>query len=155
MRRAPLTIAVVLAGLSVACGEAEPVEPPPNPRDSAVQDSQPPVPVDEDGDGWAVDGGDCDDGDPAVNPYQDEVCDGIDNDCDGYVDLGAVDATRWFLDADADGYGCPTCITSACEQPTGRVEDNTDCDDEDPAVNPGAAEVPDGIDNDCDGEIDE
>ncbi len=71
---------------------------------------------------------DCDVDDPEVNPAADEVCDGIDNDCDGGADnLG---------DFDSDGAG--VCV---------------DCDDAAPFVYPGAADpCGDGVDGDCDGE---
>jgi len=119
--------------------------------------------ADADGDGWGDPGtgltqcdepagfvdndGDCDDAAAAVNPDADEVCDGIDNDCDGGVDTGAVDAGTWYTDGDADGFG-GTSVT-ACEAPTGSVASGGDCDDSDAAVNPDAAEVCDYVDNDC------
>ncbi len=146
MRSRSLLLSVLALAIAMGCGD-EP-EPPGDSADTA------PVPVDGDGDGWAVDAGDCDDGDPGVNPDADEVCDGVDNDCDGYADLGAVDGDSGRLDVDGDGDGCETCVASACEQPAGRVADNTDCDDDDAAVNPGEEELCDGIDNDCDGVVD-
>lgn len=62
----------------------------------------------------------------------------------------------FFADADGDGFGDPAAGVEACEAPAGTVDNNGDCDDADAAVNPGAAEVcADGVDNDCDGEVDE
>ncbi|MEC7948424.1 MAG: putative metal-binding motif-containing protein, partial [Myxococcota bacterium] len=62
-------------------------------------------PVDADGDGVAS-SDDCDDADGAVYPGAPEICDGIDNDCDGVVDgPGSVDAGSWYVDADGDGHG--------------------------------------------------
>ncbi len=107
--------------------------------------------------GELVDNGlDCDDDDPAVNPLAIESCDGIDNDCNGTTDDGyAEDALTWYADADADGYGTPVYTTEACDQPDGYVGNPDDCDDSEPAAWPGADETCDGIDNDCNGEIDD
>ena len=101
-------------------------------------------------------GGDCNDGDALANVEGDEVCDGIDNDCDGVVDeADALDAATWYGDADGDGYGDAGAATVACDAPTGTVADASDCDDGDAAVNPSATELCDGLDNDCDTVVDE
>ena len=103
-----------------------------------------------------ADGTDCDDADATVNPAADEVCDGIDNDCDGAVDEDdALDPLTWYADGDGDGYGDMNDSELACVAPPGYVGDRSDCDDTDAAVNPVADEVCDGIDNDCDGDVDE
>jgi len=87
-------------------------------------------PVDDDGDGVHVPS-DCNDSNPGIYPGATEICDGLDQDCDGIVDEG--------FDQDVDGY--TTC--------------GGDCDDTDPAVNPGTIEIPDnGRDDDCNGQID-
>ncbi len=100
--------------------------------------------------------GDCDDAAAAVNPAASERCDGIDNDCDGVTDEpAATDAPTWYNDSDGDGYGDPAAGSPACIQPAGTVADATDCDDTVRAVNPAATELCDGIDNDCDGTVDE
>jgi len=114
------------------------------------------TPTDADRDGFD-DRDDCDDGDASVYPGADELCDGVDNDCDAQVDEDdALDATAWYPDNDADTFGSDTDPAQiACEQPMGWVADNTDCDDEDPQVNPDAVELEDGLDNDCDDEVDE
>ena len=106
--------------------------------------------------GYVSDSSDCDEGDAANHPGADELCDGADNDCDGDTDEDdAIDAGIWFLDADGDGYGDATSSDLSCEQPSGYLVDDTDCDDADAAVNPGASEVPvNGIDDDCDGVTD-
>ncbi|MCX6796118.1 MAG: putative metal-binding motif-containing protein, partial [Candidatus Falkowbacteria bacterium] len=67
----------------------------------------------------------------------------------------ACTPTTWYHDGDADGFGDASGSTSSCTQPTGYVSNSTDCDDTNSAVNPGATEVCDGIDNDCDLTIDE
>jgi hypothetical protein len=104
--------------------------------------------------GWVDVGGDCDDADLATFPGAEEVCDLKDNNCDGAVDEGATEGRTYYADTDSDGYGDPAVTTVECGAPAGFVEDGTDCDDTDAARSPGASEVCDGIDNDCDAEID-
>ncbi len=111
--------------------------------------------ADDDGDGWAA-CEDCDDRDALVNPDGTELCDGVDNDCDGTIDEDdAADASTWYADADGDGYGDASDTTQACSAPSGTVADSSDCDDTDSAVHPAAAESCNGIDDDCDGSVDE
>lgn len=98
---------------------------------------------------------DCDDYDPNVNPGALEICDGIDNDCNGMVDDNAIDAQIWYQDADSDGFGNPSQTTTACSAPNGYVANSTDCDDADASINPATIEICDGKDNNCDGTIDE
>ncbi|MFH1469653.1 MAG: MopE-related protein, partial [Pseudomonadota bacterium] len=106
--------------------------------------------------GFVPDTTDCDDTSAAVNPAATEACNGYDDDCDGTVDeAGASGEATWYADADADGYGNPLITDIACSQPTGFVPDATDCDDTDAAVNPGADELCNGVDDDCDGDVDE
>ena len=102
--------------------------------------------------GYVADNSDCDDGDGAINPGAEEVCDDADNDCDDDVDGGATDADTWYADSDADDYGDASNTTDSCDQPDGYLADSSDCDDSDAAVNPDGTEVcDDGVDNDCDG----
>ena len=109
---------------------------------------------DADGDGF-VSTEDCDDASASVFPGGEEVCDGLDNDCDGEIDETPTDGARWYADADADGYGDPLSSQRACAPGAGEVTDATDCDDTQPTVFPGAEEVCDGLDNDCDNIVDE
>src|SRR5690242_10838537 len=60
----------------------------------------------------------------------------------------------WYADRDGDGHGDRASHERACEAPAAFVEAPDDCDDADPAIHPGASEACDGIDDDCDGEID-
>jgi hypothetical protein len=101
--------------------------------------------------GYLADASDCDDGDPSINPDADEYCDGVDNDCDGEVDTGALDVSDFYADLDGDGFGDAADSVWACAAPSGFVADDQDCDDDDPTVNPAATEVCSGLDLDCDG----
>jgi hypothetical protein len=100
----------------------------------------------------SAEGGDCDDLDPGVHPGATEFCNGgIDDDCDGAVDDDddAIGTTAWYADFDLDGYGGGVPIV-ACDAPAGAVSNGADCDDLDAQVHPGAEEVCNGIDDDCD-----
>jgi len=101
---------------------------------------------------------DCDDSAAAVNPAATEVCNSIDDDCDGDIDdddSSVTGLSTWYIDYDSDGYGADTFTSEACVAPSGYVSDDTDCDDADGTIYPGAAEQCDGDDDDCDGDIDE
>ena len=109
-------------------------------------------------DGFLSDFSDCDDLDPLINPDGVEICDGVDNDCDGVADEdSAQDAASWYADLDGDGYGNPDWSVPGCDPPEGFILDDTDCDDTRPDVNPGEAERCDdtALDEDCDGLWDE
>ena len=105
--------------------------------------------------GYAADSTDCDDAQATVNPGATELCNLVDDDCDTLIDEDAADASVWYDDGDGDGYGDPDASLSACEQPSGAVADNTDCDYADGDVSPADAEICDGLDNNCDGSVDE
>ena len=110
------------------------------------------VACDDPGD-HAPQGGDCDDQDEAVHPAREELCDGVDQDCDGVVDDEAIDATLAWLDADGDGFGAGEGEL-LCEVPEQWSVFDGDCDDSDTQAFPGNTEVCDRIDNDCDGDVD-
>jgi len=92
---------------------------------------------------------DCDDGDPGIFPTAAELCDDIDQDCDGVADDGLA-TSPWYADSDGDGYGAGPAVLD-CAAPAGHVASSGDCDDADPAIHPDATELCDGVDQDCDG----
>ena len=110
--------------------------------------------------GWITRAGDCDDTNPDMNPDRVEVCNAIDDDCDGFPNeadpQGADGMILAYPDNDGDGYGDPNLIpTSFCSVPAGWVTEASDCDDTDPDIHPGGTEVCGGGDEDCDALIDE
>ncbi len=99
---------------------------------------------------------DCDDNNPDINPNIPETCDGIDNNCSGIIDEG-LQLYTYFIDEDGDGYGTANTPVDTCRSMpiAGFVDNNLDCNDTDPMVNPDIEETCDGIDNNCSGVIDE
>ena len=127
--------------------------------------------VDGDGDGWGggagaclcvasnvytvAKGGDCDDGNPDVHPKTDETCNGVDDDCNGQTDEpGADGCKKWYVDADKDGAGSGAgvclCVTDAAHT----ASTGGDCNDQNADMHPGAVELCNGVDDNCDGDTD-
>lgn len=101
--------------------------------------------------GYVLDGTDCNDTKPDIHPNAAEICDGLDNNCDSRADeAGAYGEQDWFFDADGDGFGDPGQHYYGCLVGSGWVGQGGDCNDVNPMANPGALEVCDGLDNDCD-----
>src|SRR5690606_22118979 len=81
-------------------------------------------------------GGDCDDSNAAINPGAEEICNGIDDDCNSLIDDELAFVT-YYADTDNDGFGDPNVSESTCDgAPVGYVTDNTDCDDSNADINP-------------------
>ncbi|HTA20855.1 MAG TPA: MopE-related protein [Polyangia bacterium] len=100
--------------------------------------------------------GDCDDSDERIYPGAPEVCNMRDDNCNGLIDEGLPILTC-HVDMDGDGHGesgGPTS-TGSCSCPTGYAPNADDCNDNDPTIYPGAPEVCDYKDNNCNGQVDE
>ena len=107
--------------------------------------------------GFVRRGRDCDDADAAVNPAATEVCNAIDDDCDGSTDdsdPSRVGGRIFYADSDGDGYGAPPGARS-CRRPPDWVAVDGDCAPTERRDHPGAMEECDGSDNDCDGLTDD
>lgn len=134
----PIATLLLLAG----CGPAETADP---------------TTVDSDSDGFFADE-DCDDSNAMINPGAEEICDGLDNDCDNGEPDGGVDegvTTIYYRDSDGDLFGNGDDTTKACALPSGYSVNDYDCDDSDAAVRPGTPELCNGHDDDCDKQVDE
>ncbi|HMV69407.1 MAG TPA: putative metal-binding motif-containing protein, partial [Myxococcota bacterium] len=112
--------------------------------------------------GVAADGADCDDADPAINHERPEVCDPgsrVDEDCDGLIDdadPSAVGQIESYLDADHDGWASAGPPLASCRAVAGASPTpGGDCRDDRRDVYPGAPELCDGVDNNCDSQADE
>lgn len=83
--------------------------------------------IDADGDGYsdaACGGADCNDQDMTIHPGAPEVCNGVDENCDGQIDEGVL--ATFYDDSDGDGYGDPNRGVGACFSPVGFVDDRRD-----------------------------
>lgn len=110
------------------------------------------VALDNDGDGYAFDV-DCDDANEDINPGATEVCNLVDDNCNGNIDEGVM--TTYYADTDDDGFGDPAVTTLGCVAPDGYTTNSEDCNDADAAINPLGTEICNSLDDDCDGDIDE
>lgn len=129
--------------------------------------------VDQDGDGFTEDDGDCNDENAGVYPGAYDSCDGVDTDCNGGTDDGNADGDPATACADCDDHnpraypGAPELCDGVDESCDGVLDEgydedadgyrtcDGDCEDDDPAVHPYAAETADDLDNDCDWRVDE
>ena len=100
--------------------------------------------------------GDCDDNEPLVGAGSVEVCNSLDDDCNGLIDEpGALGCTTYYLDRDGDGFGVDGSGRCLCEPEGNYATVAGDCNDGDPQVFPGQVERCNGRDDNCDELIDE
>lgn len=104
-------------------------------------------------DGLVNNNQDCDDSNGTINPIAIESCNNLDDDCNGAIDDGVQNI--YYADSDGDGYGDPNNSTLACTLPNGFVIDNTDCNDNNSAINPSESEICNNTDDNCNGSIDD
>lgn len=105
---------------------------------------------------YVTQGGDCNDSTASVSPEASEICNGIDDDCNNEIDeYGAIGCQAFFEDLDEDGYGNPESPICACELGVKLSPNDDDCNDETELQNPDIEESCNGIDDNCDGTIDE
>lgn len=100
--------------------------------------------------------GDCNDQNPDIYAGATELCDGVDNDCNGQTDEpSAKDAKTLYADVDQDGYGNLLVTKKSCQTESGWSLSSDDCNDLDKFVHPNTVETCNAIDDDCDKQTDE
>ncbi len=105
--------------------------------------------------GKVTNGNDCNDANINVHPGVAEVCNGVDDDCVGGIDNG-LPTQSYYVDADTDGFGASgSSAIVSCGAVAGRVTNNADCNDASSAIKPTAAELCNGVDDNCANGIDE
>ena len=104
--------------------------------------------------GYVPDSTDCDDANTEVFPSAEDICNAIDDNCNGIIDEDAIEF-EWFLDNDGDSFGNMEIDTSSCFSLEGYVLNNTDCDDANNQIYPSAPELLNGLDDNCNDLIDE
>lgn len=127
------------------------------PYDGTDNDCSESTPDDDlDGDNYGI-ATDCDDENADINPGMNEACDDVDNNCNEVNnEAGSENETLWYADTDGDGFGDINSPLSACDMPTGYVEDDQDCNDTEPTANPDGVETCEtSFDDDCNGETNE
>ncbi len=97
---------------------------------------------------------DCDDSDASVSPSADELCNELDDNCNGFTDDSPVDGDTYYVDNDGDGYGNDDLVVKSCVASEWLGTVGGDCDDSRSWSFPGAEEACDSVDNNCDGVVD-
>ena len=159
--RAEILLSMLPLFLLAACGGE---------GDRCADEDQVEVFLDADGDGFGAEsqglachpgagevlqGGDCDDVDVDVRPSKSELCNGIDDDCDGAIDQ-IFNQHVFYQDLDQDQYGNEAVpLIAGCSPSQEWTKTGGDCDDANGSVNPVAIEVCGGGDEDCDGLVDQ
>ena len=103
--------------------------------------------------GFVLNSSDCDDSNAAINPSISEICNQIDENCNNQIDEGVQQ--EFYADQDGDNFGSPSNSILACTIPFGYVSNATDCDDSDSYIQPGAIEICNSIDDNCNNQVDE
>jgi hypothetical protein len=103
--------------------------------------------------GGTTEPGDCDDSKQSVHPGAPESCNGADDNCNGFVDEGLQQT--FYQDNDGDGFGLTGVTIDACKVPEGYAELGADCIDFNDEIHPGASEICNDIDDNCNGLVDE
>ncbi|HYV92675.1 MAG TPA: MopE-related protein, partial [Chitinophagales bacterium] len=104
--------------------------------------------------GYLTDHSDCNDNNANLHPGVCDGTNGIDDNCDGVIDDG-YGTTTFYADNDEDGYGSINSYVNECSTPGGYVTNSADCDDANSTIHPGVPELPNGIDDNCTGLIDD
>ncbi|MBX7108731.1 MAG: hypothetical protein K1X61_08810 [Chitinophagales bacterium] len=106
--------------------------------------------------GYSMDTTDCNDADAGIHPGASETCNDADDDCNMQSDDGLVQII-YYPDDDADGYGREEGFISTCQStpPSGYATNTADCNDGAATIFPGATEVCNSLDDDCDTQVDE
>ena len=104
--------------------------------------------------GYVLNSQDCNDNNASVNINATEICNTFDDDCDGLTNEGITFIT-YYADNDGDGFGNPNASLSACSPPLGYVTNNSDCNDANALIKPGAVELCNLVDDNCNGQVNE
>ena len=97
---------------------------------------------------------DCNDENPDIHPNATEICNGIDDNCNNDIDDNPQTTNIFYRDGDGDGFGDENNTISQCSLPDGFVSILGDCNDDNINISPDASEICNGIDDNCDTEVD-